>query len=100
MTEKKLYQAEQAAVEQAGVKTYGYTVRQVAEALSDEMNVRLGTALQDLYNIRSRAFVEACFDVYMQMKSVGSEGELKLADRTVIDTQTLLLAGEGNGGVR
>lgn len=98
MTKVEFSQAEEQALAQAGVETYGYNLQQVAAALSEAMLARLQKALGDLRNPGNRSLAAACFEVYMQMKSVSSSGDLQLADRAIIDAQTLLLAAAAKKG--
>lgn len=97
MNNTEFFEVNQQAVEAAGIKTYGYSLQQVMAALSEPMAERVRKALLNLQDANKRAMVAACFDVYMQMRSVSSSGDLQLTDRTIIDTHTLLLAEAAKG---
>lgn len=77
-----------------GVNTYGYDITEVTKYLSDEMADRFAKAAEDMQQPANRAFVQACYSVLMQMKSVSSTGKLELSDSAIEDTYRLLLAEE------
>ncbi len=75
-----------------GVQTFGYAVGEVKAALTEEMQNRFDKAAANLADVNNRALVQACYNVYMQMKSVaGGEREMLLDDETVNTTKVLIL---------
>lgn len=76
------------------IETYGFDVAEVTEHLPELAKDKFAKANEDMSNEENRAYVQACYYVYMQMKSVSSTGELDLTEMTIEDTVRLLLNGE------
>lgn len=78
-----------------GVETYGYDIVELTKALSDKMADRFAKATENLADVNNRALVQACYNVYMQMRSVASgDREMLLDDETINTTKVLILQGK------
>lgn len=72
------------------LNTYGYDITEVTKYLSDEMADRFVKATVE----KDEAFMQACYDVLMQMKSVSSSGKIDISDSAVLDAYNLILGNE------
>ena len=86
MTNKNIYEE----LKKYGVDTKGADPARVLLALPEELRDRF-TADSDNMEVKAkRCFVQACFDLYNQMRSVGSDQELD--KETVLQHARQLLA--------
>lgn len=89
--EEKLYDV---VVRNHSIETYGYDVTEVTKYLPDVVADNFAKASEDLDNEENRAYIQACYYVCMQMKSVTSTGKMDLNEGTIKDTARLILLGE------
>lgn len=76
------------------IETYGFDVAEVTERLPELVKDKFAKANEDMSTEENRAYVQACYYVYMQMRQTSSTGKMDLTEMTIEDTARLLLAGE------
>lgn len=74
------------------IETYGFDVTEVTKYISEDMADRFAKATENLDDEKNMVFIQACYNVLMQMKSVTSSGKAEINDGAILDTYNLLMS--------